>query len=162
MKNLIRILSLFICCATLLLTFTACQDEPQYERIMLTKDNYEQYLSVNSYITDVTCEEYVQFGETYYNLAYVQHIETSKKIDCTFENVSITFTGAGIVSNSHHTNMRPQTLDYNGNSHFSMMWIDEKYAFLPGLLGMLPPLYAVGTIEGYVIVNKTPKNIINQ
>ena len=164
MKNFVRILSLFLCCV-IILTSSACQNdnEKQYERIALTSSNFHKYICINTYITDLTYEYVESTG--YYECFSVLNIETSKKIECTFEDVFI------FKFNPTAINFNPISIDYNGDSHSSVILhtrvhdIDDFYTTPGAGIYKHNTLTITRTINaevsGYVIVEKTQKNIID-
>ncbi len=113
MKKLILIFLtvLIFCC------FCGCNNsslEPnnvtQPEPITLTNDNYQNYLSINMYLTDFN----IVNGSPKYESVIV-NIQTKKRANCYFENVvieyKINYPNWNISDSSLKTN-----IDYNGES----------------------------------------------
>jgi hypothetical protein len=151
MKKIITAFAMLIClCATL--AFSACgSNEQTYERIALTEANYSEYISVNTYFSDFQyslTENDTQTNQ-YYNLSCIGNLETSKRINCFFEYVSITFSisGAGTWNTLGGCYVE---LDSIGNSHGTFPCFVSNYPiFSPP---HQPTSIEVINIRGYVLV----------
>ncbi len=159
-----------ILCLALLLPLSAC-GETEYERIPLTVDNYEEYININMYITDYCFAITKQTSSgPWYSLSCVVHFETSKKVDCTFEDVSIAYTPKRDGITHHHWEysvwaegvngelmLNPETaLDFEGHSHISFAATVEEHPALDFLTFSLTSkrYWNVDSIQGYVVVPK--------
>lgn len=102
---------------------TACKNEEpveEYKEITLTTDNYSDYIAINVYYTDYNVLPSDKTGQytTYYHAYCIAHIETSRKMDCHFQNVTIRFAYKDSVLWTSPSYAKTRTtLDYNGYSH---------------------------------------------
>lgn len=151
-----KIISTLICFVLLLLPFTACNDSVTETKIELTKDNCLDYINFNMYITDFENVKFSNKDELY--ISCVIHIETSKKINCHFENVVITYfvLQTTLWNYNQGTYGTEGTLDYDGRSHVTYCAFKEK-PYLLSTNRLLPDLNfnrrMISRIEGYAIVN---------
>lgn len=150
MKRLISI----VLCIISIFSLSACGSD---RRIALTKDNYSEYININIYISDYSFVISKQDElTTRYDISVVVHIETSKKADCTFEGVSITYSPINTIFWKYTYEPFPEaTLDLEGESHISYAAtkanspsIDISTSFLTSTNNI------VHSIEGFVVVPK--------
>lgn len=161
-----KIVSLFLC-MVFIFSLSACsskEKEEECKRIALTKDNYSKYININIYFTDFSFAVSKQTQSTVfskteliaeeYALSVVVHIETSKKVECTFENVSIAYTPHLILSsfwNDSYSSRPTTTLNLEGESHISYIATRERTSIDDALT--TPSTKAlIGSIQGYVLV----------
>lgn len=157
MKKLISI----VLCIVSILSLSACgaSEEVEYEKIQLTKDNYSDYININVYVDDYS---FVVSEQTdlvkQYDISVVVHIETSKRIDCTFEGVSITYSpfNTALWQYTFLTTSYPDTtLDIEGNSHLSYAATKTGASSINVPTSVLTSANnIVQSIEGFVIVPK--------
>ena len=154
MKRLSTIFVVLACFCSVL-TLSACNsntqsNEPTFERIALTEENYSKYISVNAYISDFQYSLIEDDTQThhYYNKACIGNIETSKRTNCYFECVSITFSIEGTwdtLGGRCYVD-----LDFYGNSHGSFPYFDSNSPlFSPP---HQPTSIEVVNISGYVLL----------
>lgn len=150
MKKLISI----VLCIISIFSLSACGSD---RRIALTKDNYSEYININIYISDYSFVISKQDElTTRYDISVVVHIETSKKADCTFEGVSITYSPINTIFWKYTYEPFPEAiLDLEGESHISYAAtkanspsIDISTSFLTSTNNI------VHSIEGFVVVPK--------
>lgn len=150
MKKLVSI----ILCIVSILSLSSCGSN---KRIALTKDNYSEYININVYISDYSFVISKQDElTTRYDISVVVHIETSKKVDCTFEGVSIKYSPINTVFWQYtYTSLPVTTLNLEGKSHISYAAtkanspsIDISTSFLTSTNNI------VHSIEGFVVVPK--------
>ena len=154
-----KIISLFLCIA-FMFSLSACDNtDTEYERIALTKDNYSEYININVYVSDYSfiVSEQTELG-TRYNISVVVHIETSKKADCTFEGVSITYSPFNTALWQYtylSTSLPNTTLNLEGESHASYAAIKENSHSIDIVTSVLTSTNnIVQSIEGFVVVPK--------
>ena len=150
MKRLISI----VLCIISIFSLSACGSD---RRIALTKDNYSEYININIYISDYSFVISKQDElTTRYDISVVVHIETSKKIDCEFEGVSITYSPINTAFWKYTYKPFPKaTVNLEGESHISYAAtkanspsINISTSFLTSTNNI------VHSIEGFVIVPK--------
>ena len=150
MKRLISI----VLCIISIFSLSACGSD---RRIALTKDNYSEYININVYISDYSFVISKQDElTTRYDISVVVHIETSKKIDCEFEGVSITYSPINTAFWKYTYEPFPKTtVNIEGGSHISYAAtkanspsINISTSFLTSTNNI------VHSIEGFVIVPK--------
>ena len=150
-----KIFCIILLIATLFSISSCEKNEPEYERIQLNKDNYLDYLSIDVYVTDFSfvISKQTEYAN-YYDVSVVVHIETSKKVECTFEDVSITFKKPETAWQYRSISFPNATLNLNGESHTSYVLTKENCIDfdIPTSLIKLSANYV--TIAGYVIVSK--------
>lgn len=150
MKKLISI----ILCIIFIFSLSACEID---KRIALTKDNYSEYININVYISDYSCVISKQDNfTTNYDITVVVHIETSKKIDCEFEGVSITYSPSttSLWRYTYKVYSFPNTtLNLEGESHISYAATKVNSPSIDISTTVLTSTKdIVHSIEGYVIV----------
>ncbi len=157
MKKLISI----VLCIVSILSLSACgaDKETEYERIQLTKDNCSDYININVYIDDYFFVVSEQTDTTQrYDISVVVHIETSKKIDCTFDDVSITYSPlySTFWQCTYPPTLLPTTtLNLEGESHISYAAIRENSPSADVLTSTLTLTKGIiQSIEGFVVVAK--------
>lgn len=157
MKKLISI----VLCIVSILSLSACgaDKEAEYERIQLTKDNYSDYININVYVDDYSFVVSEQTDLTKrYDISVVVHIETSKKADCTFEGVSITYSpfNTALWQYTYIVSSLPDTtLDLEGESHISYAATKANSPSINISTSVLTSTNnIVHSIEGFVIVPK--------
>ncbi|MGN0819445.1 MAG: lipoprotein [Christensenellaceae bacterium] len=150
MKRLISI----VLCILSILSLSACGSD---RRIALTKDNYSEYININVYISDYSFVISKQDElTTSYDISVVVHIETSKKIDCEFESVSIKYSPINTAFWQYtYTSLPKTTINLEGDSHISYVAtrtnsysIDISTSFLTSTNNIIQ------SIEGFVVVPK--------
>lgn len=138
------------------LGFAACSNSTEnYERIELTTENYEKYISINIYLSDYTAIVSPQ-DSSHYDLAVVVNITTSKKKNCTFENVEIEFTPSSTIwlLSSFPSSIKTK-LDICGKSHSSVVATRENYPSNRASTISLTSINGiVKSISGYVLIPK--------
>lgn len=154
-----KIISLFLCIA-FMFSLSACDNtDTEYEQIALTKDNYSEYININVYVSDYSfvVSEQTELG-TRYNISVVVHIETSKKADCAFEGVSITYSPFNTALWQYtylSTSLPNTTLNLEGESHTSYAATKENSHSIDIATSMLTSTNnIVQSIEGFVVVPK--------
>lgn len=138
-----------ILCCCFFIPFFSCE---KTQKIHLTTQNCSQYLNFNMYVTD--------FNDGLYNddkpyISCIVHIETSKKIDCHFENVNISYTphsSGSWIARQSITKQILTTADYNGKSHATYYCIDINPKAVPNLPNLDFTTDLIKKIEGYVIL----------
>ena len=153
-----KIISLFLCIA-FAFSLSACgTSEMEYERVQLTKDNYSDYINIDAYISDYSFIISEQTNLiTKYDLSVVVHIETSKKVDCTFENVSITYSPfyTPLWQYTYRVSSPNATLNLEGESHIFYAATMEKSPSINNSTKVLTSTYdIVQSVEGFVVVPK--------
>lgn len=140
-------------------SFTACNKqniEPEYEEIVLTKDNYSNYIAINSYFTDCTALISSKTNDTYtyYDLYCIGNIVTSKRADCHFSNVQIKYAWTISTWSAYLSYNPTANLDYEGNSHcsFGLSRTNAPKIFFPD---STPDFIQVADISGTVIITKS-------
>lgn len=136
---------------------TACSNkEPTYEKIVLTTQNYSQYIAINVYYSDCeTLEAYRNENYTFYDLSCIGNITTSKRADCSFQEVSIKY----IIKPQALWNVSPKSgnpyaeLNYEGESHCSFS-ISSVYNSILSFPFTADFTISVQEITGYVILPK--------
>jgi hypothetical protein len=160
MKKIISIVLisiLLLCCISLY----GCEKKQEYKRIKLTKDNYKNYISINSYVTDYNVVPIHEnsLGGLEYCASAIIHVVTSKRDNCFFENVSIEYqtTISSLWEYSHDNASAIVTLNYNGESHYSGAAVIDRNGGVTS--NIAASLYVpsntfkhVKAIEGYVLV----------
>lgn len=150
MKRLISI----VLCIISIFSLSACGRD---RRIALTKDNYSEYININVYISDYSFVISKQDElTTSYDISVVVHIETSKKIDCEFEGVSIKYSPINTTFWKYtYTSLPTTTLNLEGDSHISYVAtrtnsysIDISTSFLTSTNNIIQ------SIEGFVVMPK--------
>ena len=157
MKKLISI----VLCIVSILSLSACgaDKETEYERIQLTKDNYSDYININVYVDDYSfiVSEQTDLSKRY-DISVVVHIETSKKADCTFEGVSITYSpsNTALWRYTYTVSSLPDaTLNLEGESHISYAATKANFPSIDISTSVLTSTNnIVHSIEGFVIVPK--------
>lgn len=109
------------------------EEKPKYERIQLNKANFTKYIAINAYITDYNVTPLYEspIGTMYYAASATVHITTSKRADCYFENVRISYPaniGNDLWYNSADVVSPVAYLDYEGNSHCSLNIACEEHS----------------------------------
>lgn len=148
-------------CCTSILSLASCspKEENKETYVTLTADNCAKYINFNMYITDYS-NTLVSNGlsEDSTGISCVVHIETSKKIDCRFDNVSITYspTYSGTWDYNYGSTPLPNaTLDYEGHSHISYIAFNHNSSLSNN--AMLPNLTfrtgIIKSIEGYAVLS---------
>ncbi len=143
-----------VLCFFFLIQFTSCGNKTEEQRIPLTKENCTKYLNFTMYVTDYNNVTFHNDNNTY--ISCIVHIETSKKVECQFENVTISyippFSTIWVVRQSIG-NQTSTTADYHGKSHATYCCISRNPS---SLTGRLPNLKfsndIIKNIEGYVIL----------
>ncbi len=155
MKKVLSLVLAFVAMLSLLL-LAGCSSEGkvEYDRITLTKENYSEYIAVNSYYTDLQAQsKSAASGNASYDIAAVGHIETSKRGDVLFEGVSISFSMSFSVVIFNHLGLGgcDLELDLQGKSHGSF----RCYASDISIFSPPPqPTLTVTKITGTVLVPK--------
>jgi hypothetical protein len=124
----------------------------EYEKFLLTKNNIEDYLSINEYFTDINFDYiYTTYAgdiaiNDYFTLSYIKHIETSKRNNCFFYECNIFFTENDLSTN----------IDINGVSHCSYLIKETGTLSILnfGLDDSSSINISIKNIEGYVLVPK--------
>lgn len=155
MKKFISI----VLCIVSILSLSACgaDKETEDERIQLTKDNYSDYININVYVDDYS---FVVSKQTdlakRYDISVVVHIETSKKADCTFDGVSITYSPFNTELWQYAYNSLPDTtLNPEGESHTSYVATKANSTSINISTSVLTfTNKIVHSIEGFVVVPK--------
>lgn len=152
MKRLISI----VLCIISIFSLSACGSD---RRIALTKDNYSEYININIYISDYSFVISKQDElTTRYDISVVVHIETSKKADCTFEGVSITYSpfNTALWRYTYTVSSLPDaTLNLEGESHTSYAATKSNSPSINISTSVLTSTNnIVHSIEGFVIVPK--------
>lgn len=141
------------------LGLAACSNTSEKnEKVELSISNYAEYISINVYLSDYTAV--VSSRDTsYYDLAVVVNITTSKKKSCTFENVEVEFTPSSTIwLLSSFSSSTKTTLDNYGKSHSSVIATREYYPSNRASTASLTSINGiVKSISGYVIVPKESK-----
>ena len=93
MKKLPIIIAATVLAALPLAACNTSNNSVDYERISLDAMNYVNYIAVNFGYTDIECtlSDATTDYTNYYDVACIGNITTSKKADCLFENVAVTF-----------------------------------------------------------------------
>ena len=157
MKKLISV----VLCIVSILSLSACgaDKETEYERIQLTKDNYSDYININVYVDDYSfvVSEQADLSKRY-DISVVVHIETSKKADCTFEGVSITYSpfNTALWQYTYTVSSLPDTtLNLEGESHTSYAATKANSPSIDISTSVLTSTNnIVHSIEGFVVVPK--------
>lgn len=157
MKRYFKRIGAFLLIISLLFLVSCKSSESgsEYETIKLTKENYSEYISINAYVSDFTAiiSEQTEIS-TRYNLSLVVHIETSKKVDCEFEDVSITYSPYRAAL-WQYSSFPSATLNLDGESHTSFVATRTDCPFLDCDTSRLTSTKGiVQSIEGYVILPK--------
>lgn len=155
-----RIISAILCILTVFSLF-ACgtSGDTEYEKIKLTKENYSDYINIDIYIDDYSFIASEQYSSKCYDMSVVVHIETSKKADCTFEDVSITYSPSNTASRlwqyTYNDTLPDATLNLEGESHISYAATKANSPFIDIWTSVLTSTNnIVHSIEGFVIVPK--------
>lgn len=156
---------LITCIAFLIFIFsciflTACSsqdDNIEYESIPITKENYADYIAINMYYTD--CNAYLSDKTndnfTYYKMYCIGHIETSRKQDCYFNNVTITFSvQPETLWQAYMSDSPTSNLDYQGYSHCSFTIEYRSDSFQIYFPDSNPENIGIKSITGTVFVRK--------
>lgn len=145
-----RIVSCFIILSALAFSLAGCSNNNTESRILLTTENYHNWLSSNLYISDLEVVP-SQDGNVTYTLACSLNIETVKTADVYFENVSITYSCSKIEQWYHSESQISTRISYNGESHASFVLISQDRMIVdfpsPNL-----NLLEVIAISGYVCI----------
>lgn len=117
-----KLLALLLVLCTLFLC--NCSASPEYEKVELTKKNYDEYLSINIYISDFSLLEGSGTGTSSKRAIATVNITTSPKGDYRFEDVSITYLHDNSNTPWNSSVKESYTkatanLDYLGYSHTS-------------------------------------------
>lgn len=150
MKRLISI----VLCIISIFSLSACGSD---RRIALTKDNYSEYININVYISDYSFVISKQDElTTSYDISVVVHIETSKKIDCEFEGVSITYSPINTTFWKYTYEPFPKTtVNIEGGSHISFVATrTNSYSIDVSTSLLTSTNNIVHSIEGFVVVPK--------
>lgn len=155
MKKFISI----IFCIISILSLSACtsSSETEYERIQLTKDNWSDYLSINVYVDDYFFVITEQTGTSRkYDISVVVHIETSKKVDCTFDDVSISYSPLYTPNWDYtYTSFPKTTVNLEGESHISCVAMrTHSYINYITTSDLTSTVNIVQSINGFVVVPK--------
>lgn len=154
-KALSFVLAFVATLSLLLLAGCSLEGKVEYDRITLTKENYSEYIAVNSYYTDLQAQLRSEGTEefAFYDIAAIGHIETSKRKDILFEGVSISFSIAFSATAYDHLGMGgcDVELDLHGNSHGSFRCYASN---TNGLVAPPQPTLTVTKITGTVLVPK--------
>lgn len=114
---LVVILSLLMC------TLVGCSSnssQQTHTRITLNADNYDEYISLNFYYSDcqiIAIEESEPISTC--SIFAIVTIETSKKIDCIFEDVVLSYAPADLSWETYGWGKITAALDINGYSKSS-------------------------------------------
>lgn len=148
-----KIFYILLCCF-FLIPFTSCGNKTETQKIALTKENCTKYLNFNMYVTGYNNVTFQNDNSTY--ISCIVHVETSSKIECQFENVTITYSPNFSTVWQVRQGLGNQTLtttDYHGKSHTTYCCITRNPS---SLTGRLPNLKFssdnIESIEGYVIL----------
>ena len=153
-KRIMKKIIYLLLCITLIFSISSCEDSG---RIALTKYNYSEYINIDVYVTDysfIISEE--TDVSTIYKISVVVHIETSKKVDCTFEGVSITYSPPKISSWTYAYDLSSPpkaTLNIEGESHTSYVATKSEARSINNSISKLTSTNnIVQSIEGFVVL----------
>lgn len=134
--------------------FVGCSsdsNEQTYTRIELNTENYDEYISLNFYYSDC---QIVALNEdeiiSTCSIFGIANIQTSKKIDCVFENAVLSYSPADISWEIYGWGNITAELDINGYSKSSF-----SFYFADSLLNL--PYFGEHllkdiSVSGYVLV----------
>ena len=134
--------------------FAGCSSGPNeqtYTRIELNTENYDEYISLNFYYSDcqiVAIEESELISTC--SIFGIANIETSKKIDCVFEDVALSYSPVDTSWEIYGWGNITAELDINGysKSSFSFYFADS----LINLPYFGEHLLKEISVSGYVLV----------
>lgn len=145
-----------VLCVVFLIQFTSCGNKTEVQKIVLTKENCTEYLNFTMYVTDYNNVTFQNDDDNIY-ISCIVHIETSKKMECQFENVTISYTPHFSTIWQIRQGIGNKTLtsaDYHGKSHATYCCITRKPSSSTGYLPNLDfSSDNIKNIEGYVILH---------
>ncbi len=153
MKRILAVILVLVCA----MCVWSCDKETdtEYEKVELTSENFEDYITLNAYITDFTISESGSNDKKMYSC--VVHIETYGIRDYVFEDVKINYKRPSDLQWNKSTIPAIGGLDANlgsnGNSHVSFItWSGsitalDTSSFLKNI--------EFGRVSGYVYVPVT-------
>jgi hypothetical protein len=146
-----RLLILLISLLLIFGSFTFCScitTETTYNKIELTESNYDKYIAINIYFSDGVA---VLTQDNKYDTACIGNVETSKRTDCIFEDVSILIKPSVSTLTYDFVSSVYLNLDINGNAHASFScYANDKTLIRFPYAGK--SAVVVSTISGYVLV----------
>lgn len=150
MKKIVSVLAVVF--SLLMCTLVGCSsnDEAKTSRIELTLDNYQEYLGVNFYYTD---QQAISLENEKYALYCTGHFETVRIIDCSFENVTITYASPDIYGWRTNPGGLQAIVSNEGTSHTSFGLTNSMHSSLISYPSANLPYVKVTGISGFVIVN---------
>lgn len=149
MKKIASVLAVVL--SLLMFTLVGCSnnDKSKVSRIELTLDNYQKYLGVNLYYTD---QQAIPLENKRYDLYCTGHFETVKRIDCTFENVTITYASPDIYGWFTNPGGLEAVVSHEGISHTSFGLTNEQSSAIIFYPSANLTYATVKNISGFAVV----------
>lgn len=122
----------------------------KYENIILTTKNYDDYISVNAYITDATVRE----ENDSFVLSFVCHIETHSKIPGAIFSASLDFKTSYLSDWEHEVVMPWLELSADGDAHGSIYFQKKQSHSIVEFPTVYFGTFVAQSIYGTVLVPK--------